>query len=47
MTKKSRQKFKYLENIQDEIKSIFHPFKGLSMKQATQFFWKVRKPDFK
>ena len=32
MTKKPRQKFKYLENeksFYDEIKSIFHHFKGL------------------
>ena len=34
MTKKSRQKFKYLENEKSfygEIKSIFHYFKGLSV----------------
>ena len=26
----------------DEIKSNFHHFKGLSIKQITQIFWKVR-----
>ena len=34
MTEKSKQKFKYLENkksFQDEIKSIFHHFKGISI----------------
>ena len=34
MTKKSRQKFKYLKNensFQSEINSIFHYFKGLSV----------------
>ena len=36
MTKKSRQKFKYLENkksFEDEINSIFHHFKGLLVMQ--------------
>ena len=41
MTKKSRQKFKYIENekcFEDEIKSVFHHFKGLSLKQIKRFF---------
>ena len=45
MTKKSRQKFKYLEkekSFKDEIKTIFHYFKGLSLKQIKHFFWEVR-----
>ena len=36
MANRSRQKLKYLENeksFQDEIKSIFHHFGGLSLKQ--------------
>ena len=44
MTRKPRQKFKYLENekgFKDEIKCIFHDVKGLSLKQIKQFFWKV------
>ena len=48
MTKKSWQNLKYLENekcFSDEIKSIFHHFKGLSIKWH-KFFWKVR-ADFK
>ena len=42
MTKKSRQKFKYLENeksFQDEI-GIFN--KRLLLKQIKQYFWKMR-----
>ena len=42
MTKKSRQKFEYRENeksFQDEIKSIFITYKGLSLKQIKQFFF--------
>ena len=43
MTKKSRQKSKYLENeesFQDEIKSIFHHFifERLSLKQIKKIF---------
>ena len=46
MTRKPEQKFKYLENekgFKDEIKEIkciFHDFKGLSLKQIKQIFWK-------
>ena len=43
MTKKSIQKFKYLENeksFQEEIQRIFHHFKGLSLKQINQIFLK-------
>ena len=43
MTRKPRQKFKYLENekgFKDEIKCIFHDVKGLSLKQIKQFFLK-------
>ena len=43
MTKRSGQKFKYLEDektFKDEIKCIFHDFKGLSLKQIKQFFLK-------
>ena len=53
MTKKSWQKLKYLENeksFKDEIKSIFHNliiFKGLLMKQITQFFFGRWESDFK
>ena len=41
VTRKSGQKFKYLENeksFKDEIKCIFHDFKGLSLKQIKQIF---------
>ena len=41
MTKKSRQKFKYLENeksFQVEIKSTFIIFKGLSVAKKYQLF---------
>ena len=44
MTKKSRQKFKYLENEKSfcgEIKSIL---KWLSMKQLTKIFWEDERP---
>ena len=47
MTKKPQQKLKYLENeksFQDQIKSISIIFKGLSMKQITQFFWEGEGP---
>ena len=40
-TKKSRQKFKCLENekrFEDEVKNIFHYFKKVSLKQTKQFF---------
>ena len=53
MTKKSWQKLKYLENeksFKDEIKSIFHNliiFKGLLMKQITQFFLEGESPTLK
>ena len=50
MTKKSRQKFKYLENgksFQDEIKSIFIILKGLSMKQTIEFFLEGESPTLK
>ena len=43
MTKRSGQKFKYLEDektFKDEIKCIFHDFKGLSLKQIKQIFLK-------
>ena len=43
MTKRSGQKFKYLENektFKDEIKCIFYDFKGLSLKQIKQIFLK-------
>ena len=50
MTKKSRQKFKYLENeknFQDEIKSIFHHFKKAFIEEnKNNFVWMVRS-DFK
>ena len=41
MPKKSKQKFKYLENeksFQDEIKGIFIIFEGLSLKQIIKRF---------
>ena len=44
MVKKSRQIFLYVENektFKDETKSMFHPFKGLSLKQLKISF-KVR-----
>ena len=40
MTKKSRQKFKHLENeksFEDEINSIFHHFKGLLVMQIKNY----------
>ena len=40
MTKKSRQKVKYLENE----KAFFIIFKGLSMKQITQLFLEGKSP---
>ena len=40
MTKKSRQKVKYLENE----KAFFILFKGLSMKQITQLFLEGESP---
>ena len=45
MTKKSRQKFKYLENkksFSDEIKSNFHNFQGAFIEANKTIFWKVR-----
>ena len=42
MPKKSRQKFKYGEkekNFEDEIKSIFITFEGLSLKQIKKHFF--------
>ena len=47
MPKKSGQKFKYLENeksFYDEIKSIFHNFEGLSLKQIKFFFLEGESP---
>ena len=47
MTKKSRQKFKYLENERDfldEIKNIFIIFKGVPWPSKTQVFLKGEKP---
>ena len=49
MPKKSRQKLKYLENekiFSDEIKSIFHLFEGLSLKQIKIFFLEGERPTF-
>ena len=45
MNKNSWQKPKYLENrksFEDEMKSFFILFKGLSMKEIKEIFWKVR-----
>ena len=45
MTKKSRQKFKYLENeksFQYEVKSIFHHFWKVFIEANKKIFWKVR-----
>ena len=46
MTRKSRQKLKYLENekiFQDEIKSIFRHFlRAFIEAKKAIFFWKVR-----
>ena len=42
MNKKSRQKIKYLENKKsflDEIKHIFHHFKGLSLEKIKHYFF--------
>ena len=50
MPKKSRQKFKYLENeksFQDEIKAFLIIFKGLSLKQIKQIFFGKLESDFK
>ena len=50
MTKRSGQKFKYLEDektFKDEIKCIFHDFKGLSLKQIKQIFFERWETDFK
>ena len=47
MIRKSKQNFKNLENentFEDEIKSNFHNFKGLSMKQINQFFLEGKNP---
>ena len=49
MIKNSWQKLKYLENeksFEDEIKSFFILFKGLSMKQITQAFLEGERPTF-
>ena len=47
MPKKSRQKFKYLENeksFYDEIKSIFHNFwRAIIEANNKKFYWKVKK----
>ena len=44
MTKKSRQQFTYLENkkLSKKGKVFVIIFKGLSLEQINQFFWKVR-----
>ena len=46
MTKKLRQKFKYLENeksFKDEIKSVFHDFQRAFIEaKKIYFLWKVR-----
>ena len=46
MTKKARQKLKYLEKekgLKDEIKSTFHHVERASTEASkTIFFWKVR-----
>ena len=45
MNKNSWQKPKYLGNrksFEDEMKSFFILFKGLSMKEIKEIFWKVR-----
>ena len=50
MAKKSLQKRKYLDNeksFKDGIKSVFHNFKGLSVKQITQTFLKGESPTLK
>ena len=47
MTKKSRQKFKYVEiekSFKDEIKSIFDHFKGLLLRQIKQTFLEGESP---
>ena len=49
MTKMSKEKFKYLENetsFYDEIKIIFHHFKGLSLKQIKRNFFGRWETDF-
>ena len=40
-TKKSRQKFKFLEN-KKSFQEFFINFKELSLKQTKQIFWKMR-----
>ena len=50
ITKKSWRKLKYLKNEKsfwDGIKSIFHHFKGLSMKQITETFLEGESPTLK
>ena len=50
MPKKSRQKFKYLENgksFQDEIKAFLIIFQGLSLKQIKKGFFGRWESDFK
>ena len=47
MPKKSRQKFKYLENeksFYDEIKSIFHQFWRAIIEANKQFFFESESP---
>ena len=49
MTKKSLQKRRYLESeksFEDEIKSIFHHFKGISARQIAQFFFEGESSTF-
>ena len=50
MTKKSRQKFKYLENIKNfspEIKSIFHHYQRIFMEANKIFFLEDGRPTLK
>ena len=47
MTKKSKQKFKHLENrksFQDEKKAFFIIYEGLSLKQIKQIFLEGESP---
>ena len=48
-TKKSRQKFNYLENEKSfyKIKSIFYPFKRPSLKQISRVFLEAESPTFR
>ena len=47
MTKKSRQKHKYLENEKNEVKSIFHHFKRASNAASNTIFLGGESPTLK